>query len=106
MNISNNIQEYQIFHKQRNLINDNCHHFLQNLSAEMLLAGTTEAKIRSPWLRHTDNNLYSALTLQILPSERSRDSSVGIAAGYGLDRLGSISGMARCFSSPQSPDRL
>jgi hypothetical protein len=29
-----------------------------------------------------------------------RDSSVGIATGYGLDGLGSVPGMARFFSSP------
>jgi hypothetical protein len=32
--------------------------------------------------------------------------SVGIATGYALDGLGSISGSARFFSSQQHPDRL
>jgi hypothetical protein len=36
----------------------------------------------------------------------SRDSSLGIATGYGLDDPGSIPGSAKCFSSPQCPDRL
>jgi hypothetical protein len=37
---------------------------------------------------------------------RSRDSSVGIAMGYGLDGPDSIPGMERFFSSPQCPDRI
>jgi hypothetical protein len=39
---------------------------------------------------------------------RNRDSSVGIAPGYGLDGPGSIPGNARFSSSPQtsSPDWL
>jgi hypothetical protein len=36
-----------------------------------------------------------------------RDSSVGIATGYGLDGRGSISGGGkRFFCTPQHPDRL
>jgi hypothetical protein len=38
-------------------------------------------------------------------SER-RDSSVGIATGYGLDDPGSISGNAKFFPFPQRQDRL
>jgi hypothetical protein len=38
---------------------------------------------------------------------RSRDSSVGIPTGYGLDGWGSLPGRGkRFFSTPQSPDRL
>jgi hypothetical protein len=37
---------------------------------------------------------------------RSRDSSVGIATGYGLDAPGSISITGKFFFSPQCPDRL
>jgi hypothetical protein len=37
---------------------------------------------------------------------RSRDSSVGIATGYGLEGLGSIRGSIRFLSSPQRLDRL
>jgi hypothetical protein len=37
---------------------------------------------------------------------RNRDSSVGIATGYGLDGTGSMSGSARFFSSLQCSDRL
>jgi hypothetical protein len=38
---------------------------------------------------------------------RSRDSSVGIATGYGPEGWGSISGMdKRIFSTPHRPDRL
>jgi hypothetical protein len=37
---------------------------------------------------------------------RSRDSSVGIAMGYGLDGPDSIPGNAKMFSSSQRPDRL
>jgi hypothetical protein len=36
----------------------------------------------------------------------SRDSSVGIATGYGIDGPGSIPGGERIFSSPQRPDRF
>jgi hypothetical protein len=37
----------------------------------------------------------------------SRDSSVGIAKGYGLEDWGSIRGLAKIvFSTPQRPDRL
>jgi hypothetical protein len=36
----------------------------------------------------------------------SRNSSVGIATGYGVDSLGSIPGSARVFSSPRCPDQL
>jgi hypothetical protein len=36
----------------------------------------------------------------------SRDSSVGIATGYKLDKPASITGSARIFSPPQRPDRL
>jgi hypothetical protein len=39
--------------------------------------------------------------------EGGRDSSVGIATGYGLDGLGSIPGMSKRFLSPsRRPDRL
>jgi hypothetical protein len=42
-----------------------------------------------------------------IPNERSRDSSVGTATGYGLDGWGSISSRGkRFFSTPQRPDRL
>jgi hypothetical protein len=37
---------------------------------------------------------------------RSRDSSVGIATGYGLNGPGLITGSVRFFSFPQRPDRL
>jgi hypothetical protein len=37
---------------------------------------------------------------------RSRDSSVGIATGYGLDDRGSIPGSERFFSTQQRPDRI
>jgi hypothetical protein len=50
-------------------------------------------------------NLNSFLTVFV----RSRDSSVGIATGYGLDdrRLGvRVPVGSRIFSSPRSPDRL
>jgi hypothetical protein len=36
----------------------------------------------------------------------TQDISVSMATGYGLDGLGSISGMARLFSCPQRPDPL
>jgi hypothetical protein len=36
----------------------------------------------------------------------SRDSSVGIAMGYGLDDRGSIPGRSKFFCTPQHPDRL
>jgi hypothetical protein len=39
-------------------------------------------------------------------NNRSREISVGMATGYGLDGLGSIPGSARFFFSPQLPDRL
>jgi hypothetical protein len=38
-----------------------------------------------------------------LINDGSRDSSVGIVTGYGLDSLGSIPGKAISFSSPQRP---
>jgi hypothetical protein len=46
------------------------------------------------------------LPLPVLPTtcslgEGSRDSSVAIVTGYGLDSPGSIPGSARFFSSPQ-----
>jgi hypothetical protein len=38
--------------------------------------------------------------------EEGRDSSVGIATGYGLDGPGLIPGSVKYFSSPDRPDRL
>jgi hypothetical protein len=46
---------------------------------------------------------------RILATVGSRDSSVGIATGYGLDGWGvgvPVPGGARFFSSPRRPDRL
>jgi hypothetical protein len=37
---------------------------------------------------------------------RSRDNSVGVATGYGLDGPGSIPSRVKIYFSPQHPDRL
>jgi hypothetical protein len=42
----------------------------------------------------------------IVMFQRSRDSSVGIATGYGLEGRGSIPGRVKIFSSPQRPDQF
>jgi hypothetical protein len=44
--------------------------------------------------------------MSYVPEGRSRNSSAGIATGYGLDWPGSTPGRARFFSSPQHPDRF
>jgi hypothetical protein len=49
---------------------------------------------------------FSELASEII-NLKSRDSSVGIATGYGMDDQGSIPGKGkRFFSSPQCPHRL
>jgi hypothetical protein len=51
--------------------------------------------------------VYIREMLATVQFRRSRDSSVGIAIGYGLDGRGSIPGEGnRFFFSAQRPDRL
>jgi hypothetical protein len=49
---------------------------------------------------------FMCLTLFTIRVLRSRDSSVSIVTGYGLDGKGSILGRGKSFSSPQHPDQL
>jgi hypothetical protein len=44
--------------------------------------------------------------LELINAKESRDISVGIAMGYGLDCRASIPCRSKFFSSPQRPDRL
>jgi hypothetical protein len=66
------------------------------------------AVFSATWIVAFDHrHLYNGQVQEIKNHTGSRDSSVCVASGYGLDCQGSIPGRdKRFFSTPQRPDRL